>query len=90
MKNALQQRIKLIASKSLLTKVLADFLSVIYLLTLVLKTRNKSYTNTLCVILKPAAQTAHLVFADTQKSRPEKTKRVIFCQPARLVIFLHF
>ena len=35
------------ASKEVLTKILADFLSVFYLLTLVLKTRNKSYTNTL-------------------------------------------
>ena len=35
-----QHRIKLIAGFSLFTKVLADFLSVIYLLTLVLKTRN--------------------------------------------------
>ena len=32
--------LKLIAGSSLFTKVLADFLSVIYLLTLVLKTRN--------------------------------------------------
>ena len=35
-----QHRIKLIAGFSQFTKVLADFLSVIYLLTLVLKTRN--------------------------------------------------
>jgi hypothetical protein len=49
-KNCCQHRIKLIASYSLLTKVLADFLFVIYLLTLVLKTRNKSYTNTLPTI----------------------------------------
>ena len=39
-KNVLQHRIKLIAGKSLFTKVLTDFLYVIYLLTLVLKTRN--------------------------------------------------
>jgi hypothetical protein len=39
-KNCLQHRIKLIASSSLLTKVLADFLSVIYLLILVLETRS--------------------------------------------------
>jgi len=36
----LPSRIKLIAGFSLFTKVLADFLSMIYLLTLVLKTRN--------------------------------------------------
>jgi hypothetical protein len=35
-----QHRVKKIAGKSLLTKILADFLSVIYLLTLVLKPRN--------------------------------------------------
>ncbi len=35
-----QHRVKLIAGFSQFTKVLADFLSVIYLLTLVLKTRN--------------------------------------------------
>jgi hypothetical protein len=35
-----QHHIKLIASSSLLTKVLTDFLSVIYLLTLVLKPCN--------------------------------------------------
>jgi hypothetical protein len=29
--------------------------------------------------LKPAAQTAHLVFADT-KANAEKTKRAVFCQ----------
>ena len=28
---------------------------------------------------KPAAQTAHLVFADT-KANAEKTKRAVFCQ----------
>ncbi len=39
--DALFASIKLIAGSSLLTKVLADFLSVIYLLTLVLKTRNE-------------------------------------------------
>jgi hypothetical protein len=38
-KYATQQRVKLIAIFSLLTKVLADFLSVNYLLTLVLKGR---------------------------------------------------
>lgn len=38
--NGIQHRIKLIAGFSLLTKVLAGFLYVIYLLTLVLKTRN--------------------------------------------------
>jgi hypothetical protein len=37
-------RVKIIASKSLLTKALADFISVLYLLSLVLKTRNYSYT----------------------------------------------
>ena len=42
--NVLQHRIKLIAGFSLFTKVLADFKSVFYLLTLVLKTRNQSYT----------------------------------------------
>lgn len=36
----MQYRIKLIACKSLLTKVFADFISVIYLLTLVLKPLN--------------------------------------------------
>jgi hypothetical protein len=35
-----QHRVKLIAGFSQFTKVLADFLSVIYLLTLVHKTRN--------------------------------------------------
>ena len=39
-KNYWQHRIKLIAGFSQFTKVLADFLSVFYLLTLVLKTRN--------------------------------------------------
>jgi len=39
-KNCSQQGIKLIAGISLLTKVLTDFLSVIYSLTLVLKPRN--------------------------------------------------
>ena len=35
---------------------------------------------TLCPIKKnPAAQTAHLVFADT-KANAEKTKRAVFCQ----------
>jgi hypothetical protein len=38
--NYCQHRVKKIAGKSLLTKILADFLSVIYLLTLVLKPRN--------------------------------------------------
>ena len=47
-----QQRVKKIAGKSQFTKVLADFLSVNYLLTLVLKTRNKPYTNTLYAICK--------------------------------------
>jgi hypothetical protein len=50
MKEQLLSRIKLIAGKSQFTKILADFLSMIYLLTLVLKTRNKSYTNTLYCI----------------------------------------
>ena len=45
-----QQRVKKIAGKSQFTKVLADFLSVNYLLTLVLKTRNFPYTNTLVII----------------------------------------
>ena len=45
-----QQRVKKIAGKSQFTKVLADFLSVNYLLTLVLKTRNFPYTNTLPTI----------------------------------------
>jgi len=49
-KNCGQHRIKLIASTSLLTKILTDFLSVIYLINLVLKSRNESYTNTLAVI----------------------------------------
>jgi hypothetical protein len=39
-KNCVQHRIKLIAGFSQFTKVLADFLSVIYLLNLVFKTRN--------------------------------------------------
>ena len=38
--NYAQHRIKLIAGFSLFTKVLADFLSVVYLQALVLKTRN--------------------------------------------------
>ena len=38
--NVLQHRIKLIAGFSLFTKVLADFKSVFYLLSLVFKTRN--------------------------------------------------
>ena len=46
-----QHRIKLIAGFSQFTKVLADFLSVIYLLTLVLKHATKSYTNTLRAIV---------------------------------------
>ena len=46
-----QQRVKKIAGKSQFTKVLADFLSVNYLLTLVLKTSNFPYTTTLAVIL---------------------------------------
>ncbi len=37
---SVQHRIKLIAGFSHFTKVLADFLSVFYLLTLVLETRN--------------------------------------------------
>jgi len=39
-KASVQHRIKLIAGFSLFTKVLADFKSVFYLLTLVLETRN--------------------------------------------------
>jgi len=39
-KNVCQHRIKLIASASLLTKILADFLFGLYLLNLVLKPRN--------------------------------------------------
>jgi len=39
-KASTQHRVKLIAGFSQFTKVLADFLSVIYLLNLVLKTRN--------------------------------------------------
>ena len=39
--------LKLIAGSSLFTKVLADILSVIYLLTLVLKHATKSYTRPL-------------------------------------------
>jgi hypothetical protein len=31
---------------------------------------------------KPAAQTAHLVFADT-KANAEKTKRAVFCQRSK-------
>jgi hypothetical protein len=39
-----------------------------------------SYNLPLCPIKKnPAAQTAHLVFADT-KANAEKTKRAVFCQ----------
>ena len=49
-KASCQHRVKKIASKSQFTKVLADFLSVFYLLTLVLKLRNFSYTNTLAFI----------------------------------------
>jgi hypothetical protein len=41
---------KKIAGKSQFTKVLANFLSVIYLLTLVFKPRNFSYTTTLGII----------------------------------------
>ncbi len=37
---------------------------------------------TLCFIKKPAAQTAHLVFADT-KANAEKTKRAVFCQRSK-------
>ena len=48
-KNYWQQSVQFIASYSLLTKVLADFLSVIYLLTLVLKHATKSYTRPLFV-----------------------------------------
>ena len=43
-KNYTQHRIKLIAGFSLLTKVQKDFLSVLYLLTLLLNLRNYSYT----------------------------------------------
>lgn len=46
-----QQRIKKIAITSQFTKDLADFLSVFYLLTLVPKPRNFSYTQTLCFII---------------------------------------
>jgi hypothetical protein len=38
------------------------------------------YITELCPIKeKPAAQTAHLVFADT-KANAKKTKRAVFCQ----------
>ncbi|WP_211296757.1 hypothetical protein, partial [Polaribacter butkevichii] len=46
-KACVQQRIKKIAGKSQFTKVLADFLFGFYLLNLVFKTRNFSYTTTL-------------------------------------------
>jgi hypothetical protein len=40
----------------------------------------RSHIQVLCPIKKkPAAQTAHLVFADT-KANAEKTKRAVFCQ----------
>ena len=45
-------------------------------------TSHKSYKNSLCFIKKPAAQTAHLVFADT-KANAEKTKRAVFCQRSK-------
>jgi hypothetical protein len=48
--NKVQHRVKLIAGFSQFTKVLADFLFVVYLLNLVLKTRNLSYTNPLAII----------------------------------------
>lgn len=51
-----QQRIKKIAGKSLFTKVLADFLYVFYLLALVPKLRNFSYTHTLACIKKTLKQ----------------------------------
>ena len=35
-----------------------------------------------CFIKKPAAQTAHLVFAD-MKANAEKTKRAVFCQRSK-------
>jgi len=42
--------------------------------------RHMAFINKLCPIKKkPAAQTAHLVFADT-KANAEKTKRAVFCQ----------
>jgi len=78
--NCCQHRVKLIAGLSQFTKALADFLFVIYLLTLVLKTRNKSYTNTLCFIReKPITQMAHLVFAETE-ANAEKPKELFFSQ----------
>ena len=42
----------LLLASYLLTNILADFLSIIYLLTLVLKQRDFSYTNTVCAALK--------------------------------------
>jgi hypothetical protein len=45
-KASCQHRVKKIAGKSQFTKVLADFLSVFYLLNKLLKTRNKPYTKT--------------------------------------------
>jgi hypothetical protein len=48
----LQQHVKKIAGKSLFTKVLADFLSVIYLLTLVLKHATNLIHNALVNIMR--------------------------------------
>ena len=43
------------------------------------KSRYCAYTKRCKQAEKPAAQTAHLVFADTQ-ANAEKTKRAVFCQ----------
>jgi hypothetical protein len=47
-----------------------------------------SYTKRCKQAEKPAAQTAHLVFADTQ-ANAEKTKRAVFCQRStKKIIYL--
>ena len=43
------------------------------------KPRLRLYPNRWATYKNPAAQTAHLVFADT-KANTEKTKRAVFCQ----------
>jgi hypothetical protein len=52
---------------------------VFYLLTLVLELATNVIQKRYLQAEKPAAQTAHLVFADTL-ANAKKTKRTVFCQ----------
>ncbi len=68
------------ASSRLLTKILADFLSGVYLLNWVLKHATNLIQNRCAPYKKSQPHKQHIWFLPTRKANAEKTKRAVFCQ----------